>query len=250
MEKYQIIFLITFHENIENIKYQIENIKKFNKNCIIIYNNGSKEDHSSLNGPDVIFVPRKSNDFCWGRTIIPLHLELYNYMVENNIESEYVMMLSSNQMFIKHDFYDFCKDYLYGYFDRPCETAYSDAIRTSTSHKFADLIGKMHFNKQSNHDSMFFKYDVFKSLMTFFHSYDADVSGTHQEEYLYVAYLKKEYGEDKAAKFEQYSYWNRDWKKGSKIYLDELKECLKQNFYVVKRVERDYNDVKKFIMEL
>lgn len=250
MEKYKTIFLVTFHENIENVRHQIENLKKFNKDCVIIYNDGSGEDHSSLNESNVIFLPRKTKEFSWGKTIIPLHLEMYEHIKDNNIESEFVMMLSSNQMFIKHDFYDFCRDYLYGYFDRICEPAYSEAFRTSTSQQLAEKIGEKYFNRQSNHDSMFFRYDVFKNLMDFCCSYSTDTSGTHQEEYLYIAYLKKEYGEDRAAKFEQYSYWNRNWQSGSTISLEELKECVDQNFYVVKRVSRDYNDVKKFIMEL
>jgi len=252
MEKYKLIVMLTCHENKESLKDSIENILKFNENVCILVNDGTNENLEDLNNENVHIIKRKV-PFSRFDTMVPLHIELKDYMIEKNIISDYVVLLSSNQLFIKKHLYDFIRSFDASYFEREMDSGcITQLLRHEAFKKCYNELGKDNFKYQSNHDGMFFTYEIFNNMMNFFDGFRGLKIDFHGEEFLYVAYLMKNMSIEKLAKFEKYNYWQPEWRRTlDPIKLDELKRCIENNYYIIKRVSRDINnEVRKFVREM
>jgi hypothetical protein len=251
MAKFKLIVLLTCHENKESIKNTIENIFKFNEDTCVILNDGTDENLEDIKMPN-LFIKKRIVRYDRFDTMIPLHIELKDVIIENNIQSDYVLLMSSNQLFIKHDLYDFIKNYEASYYSRDIDRGCIGTLeRYEIFRKYQNDIGKENFLHQSNHDGMFFKFNIFMEMMNYFDNFRNQKIDTHAEEFLYCAYLKKNHP-NQLAKFDNYNYWQPDWRKNlNPIKPDELKRCLEKQYYIIKRVSRDIEDeTRKIITEM
>jgi hypothetical protein len=110
---YKTLILLTCHESKDCLQDTILNYIKFNKDVCIVVNNGIHNDNlDELKSEHVHIVNRKvKKEWLW--SLIPYHIELWDYIVENNIQAEYVITLSSNQSFVKHGLYELMKKYIF-----------------------------------------------------------------------------------------------------------------------------------------
>lgn len=264
MEKYKLIILLTCHENEETVKDSIENILKFNNDVCVLINDGTQDGLKNLSKENVFIVNRQplnekdlehNNELIFERydTMIPLHIQLKDCMLENDLVSDYIVLLSSNQLFIRNGLYDFMKNYQGSYFNRDIDNGCISSLKNNKIfEKLYNDIGQENFKHQSNHDGMFFTYDIFMKMMDYFEDFRYIKLKDHAEEFLYGAYLFKNVHMDKLVEFSKYNYWQPSWRQfQNPIKIDELKQCLNGESFIIKRVSRDFNDeVRKYIREL
>ncbi len=238
---YDMILLVTFHENVDCFIDFIENIKKFNKHetIAIIVSNGSEHSLDLDSDKDIYVIQRFPKNKSRYLTMIPVHIQLWDFVKENSLKSSYVLLLSSNQMFINHGFYPFIQreNYDAGYFKRP----YSGInYKQELFLKYYNMIGPEHFTHQSNHDGMYFKYDIFNNMMDFFHEYKNKIEDVHQEEYLYYAYLSKH--NYRLMEFSEYNHFCKS-KEGDFIEckVDDIKDAKEKGIFIIKRIPRIIN---------
>jgi hypothetical protein len=249
MEKYNLTILLTYHENKESLCDTIGNILKFNENVCVIVNNGSNDVFECYDTVENIHVVQRISDYDRFDTMVPLHLELYDYMVKNNIKSDYVLLMSSNQLFVNRGLYEFMKKYDASYYEREIDWGCINALkRHDVFVEYHKKLGEENFKYQSNHDGMFFKYDIFVEMMNFFDNYHGKKHNFHGEEFLYVAYLIKnnlnlvEYGE--------YNYWQPTWRQSSRpVSINEVEDSIKKGCFIVKRVSRNLDDEARIFIK-
>ena len=214
--------------------------------CLILINDSAgifRNDLECFSSYEDVIITDNSMDRK-GMNMIPTHVAFCDFMKRKGLTSKYVLMMASNQLFIKEGFLDYMKQYNGGYYERhlPLGLIEGEASKSKILKRFVDIIGIEHFKYHSNHDSMFFLYEDFIEMMTLLDDYRniSEMSDFNiQEEFLYAAYLIKKRDEATLAQFKDYSYWN--WHKGYRD-LDDLKECFSRDLYIVKRVQRVYDD--------
>lgn len=257
MEKFNIIALITFHENIESLDDQVENFFKFNENSCVIINSGYDGDIESFKEKWKncnLYIFNREIQHEYHDSLIPLHLECFNLIEDEQLQSDYVLLLSSNQLFIRPNVFNLMKKYTASYFYRFITEKNTMWMNSSKNfQRFKNILNPSNFMFQSNHDGMFFKYDVFNQMMRFFSDYydidDKTSKGCHLEEYLYSAYLLNNFKISDLCPYSKYNFWPKNWDQS--IGILELKEAFNENLYIVKKVERKYDDpVRKMIRNL
>jgi hypothetical protein len=265
--KYKILVLLTCYAEKDCIKDTIENILKFNKDTAIVINNGIFTDNlSEFSAENVHIVPRNDiyNWDCSFFSLIPLHVDLWDYIIQNDIQAEYVITLSSNQLFIRHDIYDFMKWFDASQFGRRVPDNIFENLHTedSFSKNYIDDLGKTSFIYQSNHDGMFYKWEVFSNMMKYFEDHRGRYIGWTSEEYLYPAWLVKNIPEQNITKFSTYNYFhlvdynlydpNAVWFNSLRgLNVDDVKDCIFKGMYIVKRIDKVYdNEARSFIRSL
>jgi hypothetical protein len=252
MEKYKLIVYLPFHESVDALRDSINNTLKFNEQCCVVVSNGSGQNIDHLKSDNVHILERKF-DFKRFQTMTPLHIEFVDYLVEKELTSEYLMMLSSNQIFIRHGLYDVMKHYDASYFLRGADKkCYEFLHKSEIFNYYFDDIGPQYFELQSNPDGMFFKYNLYIKMIHYFDRLRDYALDFHADEFFYVAYLLKNVGTEKMMTFENYSYWQPNWRHSNEpIDLDEAKKCVESGYYLMKRVARNYdNDVRAYIRGL
>ena len=247
--KYDFIVFMCSYDKIETIKDTVENIFDFNENVCVIINYAGDEDYSTVESDKVHFVKRKQNIDKFD-TLIPLHIDLMDYVTENNITSDYILLLASNQMFVKKGLYEYMKPFDASYFNRGV-TGHVWVTKPIFKKYFNDL-GQDSFTYQSNHDGMFFKYNIFKEMMLYFDDFRDKIVSHHNEEYLYPAYLMKNVPKDKLTVFGNYNYWPQDITIPEISWFEFYYMALKQKkFFFVKKIPKDINSaIRKFIKTL
>lgn len=246
MKTTDVIIFLTFHESKECLFDNIKNFKRYMPNSVIVVNNGLYEIKETLpeleNEENVILVQRKAKFHA--HNMIPIHIEMFK-SIKNKLKSRYILTLASNQLFVKENFYDYMKNYPGGVYQNPLHKGHlEDAMsKSGILARHVNMIGMDHFVYYTNHDSMFFLYEDFMEMMDLFSEYDTDAIYEEtiglDEEFLYAAFLVKKYGAEALAKFENYSYWKftDGWSA-----MKDLPVCLNENFYIIKRVHRVYDD--------
>lgn len=246
MERYNTIICLTCHENKEVLIDTIKNFQHYMPNSLVLINNGIGADLSYLNNHNV-YVLENSLSIQGMYHMIPIHIRMADYIKSKNIESDYVLMLSSNQLFIKHNFYNFMKQYKAGYYARK-----HDQFRPTLNSPADKLFDEKYFKYQSNHDGMFFLYQDFINMMNLFENYRNEQGNGHHEEFLYIAYLLTLYQEEQMAEFSTYNCWPikfNAWQ--PRMDMELIKECVCKNMYIAKRVKRDINDdVRIYIRDM
>ena len=239
---YKLLVLLTCHESRDCVVDNVENIFKFNRDvCVIISNGIHNENFHDISGPHVHIVNRPPKGQV--DSLIPLHVELWDYARTHGIQSQYVVTPASNQMFIRHGFYDFACQYHAGYFERgPLDIKTGRDMNCNCADQHCDImldvIGREYFRFQSNHDGMFYRADIFSNMMDFFADTNRNRRREHgSEEFLYGAYLFKHVPPDQMVGFAKYNHW--DHNPSSPERIDQLRD---QGIYLLKRVPRFYDD--------
>ena len=263
--KYKNLILLNCHNAKDCLIDLIENIFKFNEDVCIVINNGIPDDNlDDIKNEHIHVIPR-NNSYDYSSHFfsrIPLHIDCWDYVVSNNIESEYVTIPSTNQLFIKSGFYDFMKNYQASYFGRIFHTHYVNELYykfpedlvNNYFKKYFDDLGSSSFLYHSNHDSMFFTFDIFSNMMKYFEDYKGQFVLYSSEEFLYPAYLVKNVPNEQLAEFSKYNYFelvnynpydpNDIWNENTLQFItpERVDECISKDLFIVKRVNRDYND--------
>lgn len=245
--KYDIIVLLTCSESRECVIDNIKNYKRFLPNSMILINDSVNLFKKSLpeydDDPDVMIIP--NSIIRRGVNMIPVHIAFYDFLKETEYRSEYILPLSSNQLFIRDGFYDFMKDYKGGYCDNVLHRGHIDheASKSELLTKCVEKLGIENCKFISNHDSMFFLYDDFMEMIELFYDYKYtkhDPDFHVHEEYLYGNFLTKKYPLEVLVPFKKYSSWYRH--NPMKREPEEIDYCLENNFFIMKRVLRQYDD--------
>lgn len=251
--KYKTLVLLTCHEARECVLDTVKNIFLFNKDTCIVINNGIYNDNlDDVKSEHVHIVNRKvMKDWIW--SLIPYHIEMWDYIIEHNIQAEYVVMLSSNQSFVRHGFYDFMKNYKAGYFARQmvvetvqdfqCNCHQNDLMNNDRTfcNNILNDIGKENFIHQSNHDGMFYTWEVYFNMMKYFENHRGMPIRHHSEEFLYIAYLIKHIPKTEMAEYSEYNYHSL-MHGFNPLTIEAVNIAIDKGMYFVKRVHRVYDD--------
>lgn len=265
---YKILFLITCHESKECVGDLIQNIFKFNEDACIILMNGIQNDSLEELKSHNVHVIQRSREYDNANkyfSMIPLHVEMWDYAINNNIQCEYVITLSSNQLFIRHNLYSFMRCFEASLFPRlfPADAIDNSFAYSTYNRKYINEIGKEYFKYQSNHDGMFYKSSLFSSMMNYFVDNRGQLFRDCTEELLYPAWLLKNVTKDNLVEFSQYNFFyttnydlndvNSIWNSYTLQSLDTQKiiECINKGFYIVKRINRNYDDeARQYVRQL
>lgn len=251
MEKYKIVVFLTHHEDKNSLIDTINNIFRFNDSVCIFINDGSNDDLNNLG--EHVYVVKRKQQYRKFDTMIALHIDLCDAMLQNNICSDIVLILASNQLFVNHDFYSFAKNFKGSFYDRPVDGRCIHKLNQfpQFSYYYLQLFGSENFIHQTNADGMFFQYDDFVHMMRTLNLFRDFVVPDHAEEFLYIAYLIKKYGKNNLTSFDSYNVWPKDWCYNSNtISIEEIYNARNNGKFLVKRVARDYNDAsRKYIRE-
>jgi len=234
---YPVIILLTFSENPEALKDTIDNFKFFMPGALIVVNNGPGGDLGI--DDERVHILQNSYRIEYFETMTPIHLVMKDYLVANNITSDYILMMSSNQLFLRHGFEDFIRRYKGGFYRRELAGTYkSSCEHTDACKHVMDALGPDKFKYCSNHDGMFFLYKDFIDMLSLCEGYRDTHIKPHNEEFIYVAYLISLYAEEELGEFEQYNGWTWEPHASFEFY----KKCLSEEKYMMKRVRRDMVD--------
>jgi hypothetical protein len=254
---YKNLIILTCHTAKDSLQDLIENIFKFNNDVCVVINNGIFTDSlDDLKNNHVHIVQRSNSYEVFEKFIsmIPLHMDVWDYISANNIEAEHVTTLSSNQLFVQHGFYDFIKNFQASYFARPMTLDLANIRNLSLLfNDYVDDLGTDSFVYWSNHDGMFYKWEIFSNMMTYFKEHRTQLGGT-DDEIFYPAYLIKNIGVDSMVEFSKYNHFEFDnfnpydpadmWHSYTlqNVTEDTVVDCISQGMFLVKRVGREYND--------
>lgn len=248
MGKFKTLVLMTFHENKECLRDNIQNVINYCDHPCIIINDGSTESLDDLKS-DIVHIIKRKNKMNYYDTMIPIHLEMWDYIVENNIISEYVLFMASNQLLIKFGFFDYMKKYRCGFGRRILINNHLNEYARYKEFKFYyNDIGESYFKYQSNHDGIFATYDLCNDMLNYLYKYKNTITRPHHEEFLYPAYLLKHSDGQNIADFSEYNYIDLSKKQ---LTLADLKVCVDNQYYIVKRISRNSinDEVRKYIRE-
>lgn len=253
MEQYELLVLMNYNDNKECLVDTLDNVFKMNDSVCVVINNGTNQNLDDIKN-DRVHIVQRTVPFDRFDTMIPLHLELYDYILDNNIQSDVVLMMATNQAFINKGFYQWAKVRKGAYFNREVDQGcIRDLMFVSVFTKYYREIGPENFLYQTNHDGCFFSYDDFVEMMKYLESYRNTKIIHHNEEFMYVAYLIAKYGKEKLSSFDEYNFWSPNWWCGgpnSTLTIDQVESSINNGMFFVKRVEREYNDpVRTYIRE-
>jgi hypothetical protein len=245
---YKTLILLTCHESVECVDDLIDNIFKFNRDVCIVINDGFDYLNKKESTLDHVYIVKRQTERHWGSSIITTHVETWDYILEKNIQAEYVITLSSNQCFIRHNYYDFIKNYKASSryqreFNPPFSTL--EQIQCICTNGFCQEylndIGTEYFQSQTNHDGMFYQWDIFANMMKYFEKHRGIFINHMSDEYFYAAYLHK-HVKDGLIRFSHnhHNYWSRN-PEGTIALIPEIQEARELGVYLIKRIPREYN---------
>lgn len=118
-QKVRLLFIVTAHENNDCVEDTINNIKKFNTDVepLIAIHASEKfvdfDEQRFSNTRNVIFTRNQAKTFNsrWESLLLPI-LKTYNYAkYAFGSNFEYVKVFHTSELFVRHGFYDYIKDY-------------------------------------------------------------------------------------------------------------------------------------------
>lgn len=109
-------FSIPVHEKQDVINNQIENILNFNPCAKIILhvNKSFKEFKKGDTQYDNVYINRKQYNYVFGKGLLWIHIQNFKEMIELNVDFKYFVILSSNEMFIRHGCAEYIKKWCNG----------------------------------------------------------------------------------------------------------------------------------------
>ena len=111
-----LLFSIPVHEKHDIINNQIENILNNNPRCkIIIHANKSFYDFSEKYiNYDNVYINSNRLDYIWGNGLLNIHSNNFLEAIKLNLNFDYFIIISSNEMFIKKGCIDYISEYKNG----------------------------------------------------------------------------------------------------------------------------------------
>ena len=100
----KLLFSIPIHEKQDIINNQIENIFNYNPNSNIIFhiNNSFKNFNNELTNYKNVYFNQNRFNYEYARGLLWIHINNFLEAIKLNIDFEYFIILSSNEMFIKN----------------------------------------------------------------------------------------------------------------------------------------------------
>lgn len=100
----KLLFSIPIHEKQDIINNQIENIFNYNPNSNIIFhiNNSFKNFNNELTNYKNVYFNKNRFNYEYARGLLWIHINNFLEAIKLNIDFEYFIILSSNEMFIKN----------------------------------------------------------------------------------------------------------------------------------------------------
>lgn len=125
VKKVKIVISIPFHEAIDVAIDQVNNIKKYVEDCIIVLHASKSLENNpdllKLNAITDVFINPIKLETSWGE-IIETHIANFEY-AESNWDFEYFVMHSSNDMYVRKGLYSYICKYEAGFNHRSVENA-------------------------------------------------------------------------------------------------------------------------------
>lgn len=118
-EKVKLLFIVTAHENNDCVEDTINNIKKFNTDVepLIAIHTSEKfrdfDEERFSNIHNVTFIRNQAKTFNsrWESLLLPI-LRTYQYAKRRfGDDFEYVKVFHTSELFVRHGFYDYIKNY-------------------------------------------------------------------------------------------------------------------------------------------
>lgn len=165
---YKVCFSISVHERMNIILQQINNIKKYNSDCIIILHVSSNmPDYVHINIDDVIVNPIR-HPTKWGGI---LHTIISNFLLAEQIcYFDYFVIEASNSLFFQKDSYEYMKQYSCGFDTTPLlkmwpqPTLLHEDVSTIS---FLNMLRKDIPDMIHSHtEGTFYNYNVIKHIMS------------------------------------------------------------------------------------
>lgn len=243
---YKVIVLITYHENRECLIDMVKNIKYFLSDVFVLINCPIKnESFPEIVDDKCVLMPNPVRmNHC--DHMIPIHINMKDYLIEHEIVSNHILLLASNQLFIRHGFNEKIENMSGAIMKRPFHSAYDSIFSNSKISNMLSVISKECFKFHSVHEGMIFKYEDFIDLMNLLKDYVGVKENGHHEEFVYAAYLMLKYSEEKLTDTRDYQKWPSDddfppWR-GRMTMDDYAKHIKNPNIFLLKRVARDVTD--------
>jgi len=112
----KLLFSIPVHEEQEIINNQIENILNYNPNSKIIIhiNKNFKTFINNQTNYDNVYINSKKFNYKFGKGLLWIHINNFLEAVKLNIDFDYFIIISSNEMFIKNGLIHYIEKYKNG----------------------------------------------------------------------------------------------------------------------------------------
>ena len=247
-------FSILVHESNECVLDLIKNIKKYNSSsCIIILHVNPTFNFDYALVKDIPNLYINPNRYKYNRfdTQIGIINSNYQYLVDNSIEFDYLIIIPSNAMCIKSGLEDYVKNFDAGFYHRLHDGTYGTIFENPQTIPIFSKYPNINRNMKyiANIEGGFFKKEIFEKIFDMTrHTYDPNIIlPCHQEEFLYPILL--EYLCNKDTISEAVCYLNLKY---ASVTIDEIKLTLKNDkLFFVKRVPRIIHDpIRKYIYSL
>jgi hypothetical protein len=140
------LFSCPIHENNEIVGNTIENVKKYNPNCVIILHISSafKDFDFTIGNIENVYInPIRFRTVHSQTSHVPIHLTNFIHGVNKKLNFDYVCILHTSEMFIKHGMEDYIKNYEYSLWfnqdDQPRVDIWPPYVKSYNSKIFKDL---------------------------------------------------------------------------------------------------------------
>ena len=170
--EYNIVYSITAHENFRFLVIQIKNVLKYNLQSAVLVH---LSDQFSISAEEIRFLRQMPNVYV---NPTRLHSEFYKVLTPlasnmvysmENIDYEYMCMLTSNCMFFKKGAFEYMKQYDYGAYafeNRNFTGKWGDCRRYSLS-----IGGEKEPNYTGQHEGSFMKKELLSKLYESFFNF-------------------------------------------------------------------------------
>lgn len=269
-----LLFSIPVHEKIDIIRNQVENILNNNPNCkIIIHANKSFSDfdkkHIYYNN---VYVNSNKINYEWGSGLLNIHSNNFLEALKLNIDFDYFVLISSNEMFIKKGTIDYINNVKNGI----QLIEYNENISWHNfNKKYNDLINNKNIIELLNYlnlkklvggqsEGQFFEKKIFQDIIDIFLKFFKNVETNFETEELIIQTiffsLNKEHGDP--ITLQNYSnkltFDNNFIKRllNNTIIPNNIIEGnllsphankTSENIFSIKRVDRSFNPLRKYL---
>lgn len=256
---YDIVYSIIAHENKEYLLKLIENIKKYNKNyniLILFHLNDELYETFKPSINDVLINDIHYDKKTLHHSLTVAHIDNYNYLIKNDINFKYIILLASNCMFIK-------QMKLIKIHDDTDNLTTCDNNFNRTNHNWFDS-----FNKNKNimniltrdkiciykeqHEGSFYTKKLFGKIITYIENNNlfSKINEEMQFEEIILVSLAKYFNSNNFILYCKV-FWNNNNYMVTEFDIDTIRNDKNNHICIVKRVPRDINsNIFKYIDNL
>jgi hypothetical protein len=269
----KLLFSIPIHENQNIINNQIENILNFNPNSKIILhvNKNFNIFNNNLTNYKNVYINTKRFNYIFAKGLLWIHINNFLEAVSLNIDFEYFIIISSNEMFIKYGLNKYIENSKNGL----------QIVEFNTNNKWHNFHKKIEDDENIKNllkdlnlnnfyggqtEGQFYEKNIFKNIADIYLKYFGDKELCHFEtEEIIPQTIFKSFNKSYSLPFTLQNYSNKiiyteEYIKNlidNKIiiennYLDNtLYSCHTGNdcssIFSIKRVDRTFNNIRNFL---